>query len=210
MKRGELLKSKALKKGFSVFIITVSFICIILYLYIFYRNKMKNNNLLNKVNSIVNQNIVYSNNQDVVKNSEQEIFSVEKLYEDNNLIGKIMIPKINIEAPIKEGTSQEILKEAVGHFSSTNYWNGNVCLASHNRGSYAHYFSKLNRLKNGDEIIYQTKLGTRIYKVSQIKEISEQDVSVLNETSENTITLITCITNKQNKRLCVKAIEKSF
>lgn len=85
---------------------------------------------------------------------------------------------------------------------------GNICLASHNRGSYAHYFEKINALEIGDEIIYQTKLGTRVYVVSQINKISEEDLSVLDETNENTITLITCVKLDKSLRLCVKGIEK--
>ena len=107
-----------------------------------------------------------------------------------------------------DGTSPDILKLAVGHFQSTNYWKGNVALASHNRGSYAHYFEKLNYLKIGDEIIYQTKLGTRSYVVSDIKQISEYDTSVLEKSTNNTITLITCIRDKPDSRLCIKAVEK--
>lgn len=85
---------------------------------------------------------------------------------------------------------------------------GNVCLASHNRGSYAHYFEKINALETGDEIMYQTKLGTRVYIVSQINKVSEEDLSVLEQTNENTITLITCVKSDKSLRLCVKGIEK--
>lgn len=85
---------------------------------------------------------------------------------------------------------------------------GNVCLASHNRGSYAHYFEKLDTLEIGDEIKYQTKLGTRVYKVYQINKISEDDLSVLDNTKENTITLITCVKSDKALRLCVKGVEE--
>lgn len=139
---------------------------------------------------------------------ESEIFSVEKIEEDNNIIGKIVIDKLNVNAPIMDGVDQDTLKVAVGHFSCSSYWNGNVCLASHNRGSYAHYFKKINTLKVGDEIKYQTKLGTRIFVVTKVNQISEEDLSVLDNTNENTITLITCVKSKPELRLCVKGIEK--
>ena len=142
-------------------------------------------------------------------NDEEQIFSEYQISEDKTIIGKIIIPKISVEAPIKEGTSAEVLKKSVGHFSSTKYWNGNICLASHNRGTYAHYFENINKLGPNDEIMYQTKLGTRVYVVESIKEISEHDFSVLNDTGENCITLITCVKNKSDKRLCLKAIEKA-
>ena len=44
--------------------------------------------------------------------------------------------------------------------------------------------------------------------VEEIKEIKSTDWSIITQTSENIITLITCIKNKPNLRLCVKAVEK--
>ena len=107
-----------------------------------------------------------------------------------------------------DGVGEDILKKAVGHFSGTSYWNGNVCLASHNRGSYAHYFEKINKLSVGDEIKYKTKLGTRVYVVNEINNIHENNLSVLNNTEKNTITLITCVKSNAEEILCVKGIEK--
>lgn len=48
-------------------------------------------------------------------------------------IWQIEIPKINLLAPIAEGTSQEVMLEYVGHFENTDKWNGNIGLAAHNR-----------------------------------------------------------------------------
>ena len=78
-----------------------------------------------------------------------------------------------------------------------------MALASHNRGSYAHYFSRINELKNGEEIIYITNMGERRYKVTESKIIKETNVEILKDTKENIITLITCVTGKRDKRLCV-------
>lgn len=205
------MKRKTLKIVFSVCLSVIVIICIILYLYIQYKNKANKIRLLNLADNIVCENIVNSNSEENFQEiivEEKEVFSVEKIEEDNNILGKIKISKIGLEAPIQEGTSQDVLKESIGHFSNTSYWNGNVALASHNRGSYAHYFENIDKLEVGDEITYQTKLGTRIYVVDKINQISENDLSVLENTDENTITLITCITNKSNLRLCVKATEK--
>ena len=64
--------------------------------------------------------------------------------------GAIEIPKLNIKAPIREGTTLSILKNSVGHFSNSSLWNGNVAIASHNRGNcVAHYFENINKLTMG-------------------------------------------------------------
>lgn len=213
-----MLKKETLKLLFSVVLIVIVISCIIIYIQLKAKNKITENKLLDIANSIINSSLSENseNNQNIILNEspkesnvcEQQIFSKEKILNDNNVIGKIEIPILKINAPIQDGTSAEILKKSVGHFSKTKYWNGNVVLASHNRGTYAHYFEKINKLKIGDKIEYKTKLGTKEYWVNSINEISEDDLSVLNNTEENTMTLITCIKNKSNLRLCVRAIEK--
>lgn len=75
------------------------------------------------VDNIVNENIVKGNERNnQLDISENEFFSVEKLEEDNNIVGKIIIDKIGVNAPIMDGVDQETLKVAVGHFSSSGYW----------------------------------------------------------------------------------------
>ena len=130
--------------------------------------------------------------------------------ENKGIIGVLIIPKLNIEAPIKEGTSQEIMRTSIGHFSESDYWNGNVSLASHNGGTNAHFFEKINMLSVNDEIDYITKLGTKKYKVQEVKQIESTDWSLVVSNEEggtNTITLITCINGKPNYRLCVRGAE---
>lgn len=90
-----------------------------------------------------------------------------------------------------------------GHFEETSLWRGNVALASHNEGSYAHYFSRINELENGEEIIYITNKGERRYKVFESKIIKETDVGILRNTDENIITLVTCVKGQRENRRCV-------
>ena len=136
------------------------------------------------------------------KNDKKEK-SEDKIIFENGEIGFIILPTLDLKAPIKEGTTSDILKYSVGHFTETNLWEGNVALASHNDGSYAHYFSRINELKNGEEIIYITNMGERRYKVVENKIIEETDINILEDTKENIITLVTCVKGKRNKRQCI-------
>lgn len=139
------------------------------------------------------------------KSKEKESEETKEEYEED--IWQVEIPKINLIAPISEGTSQEVMLEFVGHFENTSSWNGNVGLAAHNRGYPINYFSKLKELNNEDRIIYKTKYGTKTYAIKTIKIIEDTDWSYLQKTKENKITLITCVENKPSQRLCVQAIE---
>lgn len=99
------------------------------------------------------------------------------------------------------------MDEFIGHFEESKTWNGNVCLAAHNRGYPNNYFSKIKQLKEDDEIIYYYKNFNRKYKIEKNDIIQATDLSCLEDTEENTITLITCIENEPNYRRCVKATE---
>ncbi len=140
-----------------------------------------------------------------MKRSESNEENKSEETEEN--IWQIEIPKINLVAPISEGTSQEVMLEFVGHFENTSEWSGNIGLAAHNRGYPINYFSRLKELKEGDKIIYKSENGTRTYSVNLIKIIEDTDWSYLQKTKDNRITLITCVENQPIKRLCVQGAE---
>lgn len=117
------------------------------------------------------------------------------------------IPKINLKALISEGTEDKVLCNYIGHFSNTGILNGNVGLAAHNRGYEKNFFKDLKELEINDEIIYSYKNNKIVYKVNKIEEINSDDWSLLNISRENKITLITCVENEPEKRLCVQGIE---
>lgn len=132
----------------------------------------------------------------------------EKEESQDEIIGVLKIEKLKIEAPVKKGTNSEVLKYAIGHLNESDYWEGNIVLASHNRGSYAHYFENIDKLQIGDKLEYTTKNGSKKYSVVEKLKIKETDWDkALEKKEKNTLTLLTCITGKKEYRLCVKAIE---
>jgi sortase A len=62
-------------------------------------------------------------------------------------------------------------------------------------------------LNIGDTITYTTIYGTRTYAVTLVKTISNTDWSYLQTTSDNRITLTTCLADQPTKRVCVQAVE---
>ena len=118
----------------------------------------------------------------------------------------IEIPKIKLYAPIEEGTEDEVLDRSVGHFENTSRKNGNCGFAAHNRGYRVNYFASIKELENGDVIYYYVDNQKYKYIVDEITVIYETDWSMLEDTEENKITLITCIENREEYRLCVQAV----
>ena len=133
---------------------------------------------------------------------ENEVASIESSGDD--ILGIIKIEDIDFEGIIYEGTTQDVLKVGVGHFEDTPNFDGNVCLAAHNTNKF---WAKLKNLKNGSKIVYTSYLGKREYEVFSSKQIEETDLTSLENTEENIITLITCVKGQKEKRLCVQARE---
>ncbi len=172
-------------------------LCIIAGLLIFVMNKV--NSKLVDLEDITTEkeyeNVIYDNEEDVW---------------DDSVLGILTIDKIDLNATVKEGTTSNILLNYIGHIEETSIYDGNVGLASHNRGCDNSYFARLNELEIGDIIKYKTKFYDRTYVVDSIKVIYETDWSMLQSTEENKLTMITCITGKKQQRLCVQATEKDL
>lgn len=120
---------------------------------------------------------------------------------------RLIIPKINVSAKIKEGTGGEIINNYIGHFTETPTINGNIGLIAASAGYKENYFSELKNLVEGDVIIYNIGENKKEYKVTKNIEIEETDWSYLSNTDENMLTLITGILEKPESRRCVQAIE---
>lgn len=117
----------------------------------------------------------------------------------------LSIPGILKEAEIKESVKDYVLNEYIGHFETTKFLDGNVCLAAHNRGFYRNYFKNLKDINLNDEIIYIVGDSKFKYIVSEKYIINEYDLSPLYERGKREMTLITCVSNKPSERLVVKA-----
>lgn len=121
-------------------------------------------------------------------------------------LGTLNIPAIGLSVKVVQGTDSAALSKGAGHFPDTSIWNGNVCLAAHNRGTNS-YFGKIHTLNIGDSITLTTKEGTRTYSVTSVDKISENDASGTAASSSNQITLYTCVKNERDYRWCVKGVE---
>ena len=112
-----------------------------------------------------------------------------------------------MSANITEGTEEEIINQAVGHFTSTPWLEGNVGLVAGCDGYQENYFAKLDQLEIGDVILYQYGENKKEYKVTLNQVIDQKDWSYLTETKENKLTLITGVIDEPETRRCVQAEE---
>ncbi len=128
------------------------------------------------------------------------------LYYSDGSLGTLKIPSIGLTVKVFEGTGTAPLLKGAGHFEGTSIWDGNVPVAGHNRG-VRDDFGRIHTLRPGDTVTFTTKLGTRTYAVAGVAKVSVNDVSGLEPTSVNMVTLYTCVNDQPAYRWCVTARE---
>lgn len=128
------------------------------------------------------------------------------LYYADGSLGTLKIPAIGVNVKVYQGTDSNTLAKGAGHFEETSIWDGNVAIAGHNRGANC-YFGRIHELSVGDTITLTTKLGTRTYAVASVAKVSETDRSGLAASSDNILTLYTCVRDQRAYRWRVTAVE---
>ena len=116
---------------------------------------------------------------------------------EDEAIGVITIPKIDVELPIYLGASSENMAKGAVHLSQTSLPIGgpdtNCVIAAH-RGWYgAPYFRYIDVLEEGDEVYVTNLWETLTYKVAEIRVINPDDVGqILIQPGRDLLTLLTC------------------
>jgi sortase A len=102
----------------------------------------------------------------------------------------LRIPRVHLEVPVLEGTSDVALNRGVGHIEGTAMpgASGNSGIAGHRDG----FFRSLKDVSAGDTIELDTLQGKQIYWIERTWIVTPEEVSVLDPTPEQSITLVTC------------------
>lgn len=187
-------------------ILLISFIISILIFIFFNQIFFKNQNKFfeNSLEKIIPDNI------EIELKTPNSTVAISEQYQNNidtQKIWQIEIPKINLVAPIAEGTSANIMNEYVGHFAETPKNKGNIGLAAHNRGYKINYFRDLKLLQKGDLIIYTYNGEISKYSVNELGIIKDTDWSKLESSSQDKLTLITCLEDEPEYRRYIQAVK---
>lgn len=106
------------------------------------------------------------------------------------MLGILSIPALKQTFPIIEGTGTKELKKGVGHMPTTVLpGEPDNCVLSGHRDTV---FTRLGRLKTGDEFIVQTAAGTFTYKITRIRIVGRNDRTVVVPTDHAVLTVSTC------------------
>lgn len=193
--------SKKIKKSITILIIIILVVVAIISTFFIIKYFIEKNKIDNVYETYSDDNVQNRIDTEDTTTNDDLMLQID----GENVVGVIKIGKIGYEGLVYEGTSLDTLDKGIGHFENSPYLEGNVCLAGHN---YFGVWKNLHTLENGDTINYTSFLGTKEYKVNNVTQISETDWTLLENTDENYLTLITCVKGKPSLRLAVQAIEK--
>lgn len=130
-----------------------------------------------------------------------------RIYQEQMLMREnpvLEIAALDIKAPVLEGTDQQTLRKAVGHFTGTgDFGSGNYCIAGHSSTIYKEYFNSLKNIENGMQIsLYDAEKNRYDYSVTESFVVEPNETWVLDDAGDDRITIITC-TDDGSQRLVV-------
>lgn len=117
------------------------------------------------------------------------------------VIGRIVIPAIEMDLLLIEGTSAAELNWGAGHIigSALPGAPGNCSIAGHRNYVFGSYFSRLDEIVVGNTITLNYQKTDYQYVVDEIFVVEPDDVSVLKSVAgQSTVTLITCTPKGSN------------
>ncbi len=146
-----------------------------------------------------NQNLYTSGQSDLVDafSYEDASFNLKEFGFEEEMIGYISIPKLNLALPIYLGASKTNLRNGATHLSQTSLpiggENTNAVIAAHRAMSTADMFRYINLLEPGDVIIITNFKETLTYTVTECVIIEPHEIDrVLIRPGKDMITLISC------------------
>jgi sortase A len=106
------------------------------------------------------------------------------------MLTRLTVAKIGIDAIVVEGASRKDLSEGPGHMKQTAEpgETGNAVITGHRDTFFRH----IHELAKGDQVQVQRNGRSFIYQVTGKRIVMPEDISVINPTSDSELTLITC------------------
>src|SRR5918993_3861080 len=118
---------------------------------------------------------------------------VERQPLPGDTIAKLLLPTIDRDYFVVEGTDSESLRKGPGHYPDTPLpgERGTVAIAGH-RTTYGAPFRKIDQLKRGDTIRLQMPYGRFTYRVERTRIVEPTETSVTDRIDHDQLVLTAC------------------
>lgn len=106
------------------------------------------------------------------------------------VLGVLEIPSVGLEVPVYSTSTGQTMDRGAGIIDGMAYPHeaGNIGISGHRDG----YFRLLKDVQVGDTLVLQTLVGTKQFRIDATQVVEISDTSVLQDTSDQTLTLVTC------------------
>jgi len=106
------------------------------------------------------------------------------------VLGVLEIPSVGLEVPVFSTSSGQTMDRGAGIIDGMAYPHeaGNIGISGHRDG----YFRALKDVQVGDKLVLQTLVGTKQFTIDTTQVVEISDTSVLQDTADQTLTLVTC------------------
>lgn len=146
-----------------------------------------------------NDSLVNQNMEDPYSKARHDRGRAEyaRMLEVHEQIGHIQIPTIDLDIPIRAGTSEEVLQTSAGHLEGTSLPIGgnstHTVITAHSGLPTAKLFTDIKDMKKGDRFYIHNIAETLAYEVDQIKVIEPSNFEdLLIVPGHDYATLLTC------------------
>jgi sortase A len=115
------------------------------------------------------------------------------VFNEGDAVARLEIPRIGVNEIVVAGVGVDDLKKGPGHYPQTPLPGepGNAAIAGH-RTTYGAPFLDIDNLQPGDQIVTTTYAGRFVYQVTGTVVVPPSDTSVLDNTTDDRLTLTSC------------------
>jgi sortase A len=117
----------------------------------------------------------------------------EKRAQTGRAIGRVRIPRLDLDTVMVQGTDADTLQRGPGHYPDTDLpgERGTTGIAGH-RTTYLAPFRDIDELERGDEIVVEMPYGTFTYEVEREKVVEPSDVQIVRNVGHDRAVLTAC------------------
>ena len=182
-----------------------------------YRNNLDASDIksnLERLKESENENEILKESEKKVENELFDYDSVETLktmdrnpvINKQNVVGGVYVPSVGVNIPIMYGTSQNVLRNAIGTMKPDQVMGkGNYTLIGHNSRNPDILFAPIRRISKGDPIYITDKNKVYEYKMIQSEVVEPSRVDVMDDVEgEELVSLISCYSDDGSDRIVVQ------